>query len=719
MISQSARFSGRQSAVAVAACIALALAWMLSVPAVAEPVTPQAAKSMVTNWLSMDSRPLGARLGTQVDRVESYRDAGADPAYFVVYLRPNGFVIVSGDDLVEPVIAFVPEGEFDPSPNNPLGALVGADLPSRVGAVRSRRTFSTPDGPPITPTGPQAQARAKWTRLLGRAALESRSLSGVAGLSDPRVDPLIQSRWGQTTECGAACYNYYTPLGPEGASTNYPAGCLATAMAQLMRFYRYPGFGIGTAGYDISVYGVPRHETLRGGNGSGGPYDWDSMVLDPDCSTTLTQRQAIAALCHDAGCSINMDYRSEADGGSGATLTSAYSSILNTFYYSNARVYGSLSTIAVDKLYRMVNPNLHAGAPVILGIRRSGGNHAVVCDGYGYDASTQYHHLNMGWTGQDDAWYNLPNVDAVIHQYDAVTGCLYNVYTDGSGEIISGRVTDTAGSPVAGALVTAGSYSDVTDSRGIYALAKVPSSTAFTVQVGKDGFVFADRAVTTGYSQNGNSNAGNLWGIDFTGYAAFTIGDVKKKADDNTVGIRDVVVTAVFGDWFYVESQDRMMGILVNKPGHGLSPNLKVNLIGSLHTNDDYERYISAPTADDRGYCALKPVGISNPALGGANWKGYGGYTGRQKGVTGGSGLNNVGLLVRLVGRPTYIDSHNFTLDDGSGVGVHCVTPSDVTVNPLWQFVAVTGISSLERVGSELHRKFLIRSGDGVQVILP
>jgi hypothetical protein len=197
---------------------------MPSVPAVAEPVTPQSAVSIVVNWLARNSRPLGARLGTQVAGVETNRDARGLPVYFVVNLRPGGFVIVSGDDLVEPIVAFVPAGRFDPSAGNPLGALVGADLPLRIAAARSGHGAIRSHGHETAMSDKKAAARAKWSRLLAQTTTEWRSPLGLSTLSDPRVDPLIASRWGQTSECGSACYNYYTPPGSEGSSSNYPAG---------------------------------------------------------------------------------------------------------------------------------------------------------------------------------------------------------------------------------------------------------------------------------------------------------------------------------------------------------------------------------------------------------------------------------------------------------------------------------------------------------------
>ena len=105
---------------------------------------------------------------------------------------------------------------------------------------------------------------------------------------------------------------------------------------------------------------------LRGGDGSGGPYDWNDMTLVPDCSTTLTQRQAIGALTYDAGVAVNMKYTS---GGSGADMSDADAAMTSTFHYSNS-IYGynNYNNISTTALSTMLNPNLDWGNPVILGL---------------------------------------------------------------------------------------------------------------------------------------------------------------------------------------------------------------------------------------------------------------------------------------------------------------------------------------------------------------
>ena len=477
----------------------------------AKPTTVEQAQRVVMNWLRMDSRPMGAILGQEVTKVETYNNKSANPLYYVVYLNPAGFVIVSADDLVEPIIGFVPEGRYDPSPDNPLGALVSQDVPGRVIKAREMEQQARAQGLTFPSADLSQEAQRKWDQLAGstRSIKES---SGISSVSDVRVPPLVQSKWSQSTECGTDCYNYYTP-------NNYVCGCTATALAQLMRYHTYPTIGPGTPSFTISVDGTSESASLYGGDGAGGAYNWSSMVLDPDCSTTPIQRQAIGRLTRDAGVSVNMYY---SPGGSGASLLATADSLVNTFEYSNARKgYDSESNLPDTARDKMVNPNLDAGFPVLLAIARSDGGHSIITDGYGYNLSTLYHHLNLGWAGSSDAWYDLPDIDTSSYTYTSVTSCVYNVYISGSGEIISGRVVDAGENPLDGATITAtrtggGTFTATTNSNGIYALSKIPSSSTYTIEVSKTGYSIDSQVVSTGTSINYSTTTGNLWGIDFT-----------------------------------------------------------------------------------------------------------------------------------------------------------------------------------------------------------
>ena len=479
------------------------------------PTTAYEAEMAVAGWLKVDPQPLDTALGQEVKRVETFSDDYGKPVYYIVYLEPSGFVIVSADDLIEPIIGFADDGSYDPSPESPLGALVTNDLNGRMAAIH--RTFRLQA---MVGKAPFTYTQRKWSFFISLAETSEGgfSLMGRSSIPDVRVAPLVQSKWGQQQVCDNDCYNYYTP-------NNYPSGCVATVMAQLMRYYQHPTAGIGVHEFTIWVDDDEQTASTRGGDGNGGAYKWDQMELEPDCGTRLAERKAIGALCYDAGISVNMDYTADS---SAALLFLVRFVLQDTFQYDNA-ISGlnfDLSTFEFRDLgpglEGMVNPNLDAGHPVILGLRseEAGGGHAVLADGYGYNSSTLYHHLNMGWDGPQDAYYNLIFIDS-DPSFNLIDESIYNIFTSGSGEIISGRVTDGYGSPISGATVTArrqgrsDTYTDRTDSKGIYALAKVNSQSGYTVSVTKSGYGFASQDVRTGQSENGEPVSGNRWGVDF------------------------------------------------------------------------------------------------------------------------------------------------------------------------------------------------------------
>jgi hypothetical protein len=468
---------------------------------------------VVAGWLKLNAQPLGMALGRSVISVETFTDDYGNPAYYVVYPEAGGFVVVSADDLVEPIIAFCDEGVFEPSTENPLGALVSRDIKGRIASIGNSISLQMEGA---------ALSRGKWGYFINAAesSENGNSLMGVNSVSDVRAEPFVKSKWGQTTTCDEVSFNYYTP-------SNYPCGCTATAMAQLMRYHEYPNgrASVGRRRFEIKVDDISQYVYTRGGDGSGGPYDWSLMVLEPDCDTTQEQREAIGALCHDASVAVKTEFKENA---SASSLRDARTALLGTFLYSSA-VYGRRDdgVISSEALNEMINSNLDAGYPVILGINKddTGLGHAAVVDGYGYDFSTLYHHINMGWNGGDDIWYNLPEVDySDSGYYNVITGCIYNIYTYGSGEIISGRVTDLSREPVSGATVIArgwgGPYTAETNERGIYALVKVGGYSTYTVSVIKPGYDFPVQEVTTGRSGDTRDVSGNKWGVDFIGSAA-------------------------------------------------------------------------------------------------------------------------------------------------------------------------------------------------------
>ena len=281
---------------------------------------------------------MGKHVG-KLGKISAYSSDTGEARFYVVDLVPTGYVVIAADDELEPIIAFSSTGQFVAQPGNPLFDLLQKDTENRMQHLRAASAAN--HAASLSP----ARGKAKWSLLAAAsavqtaAAISAGTTSGtalpVATPNDVRVDPLIQSQWDQSTISNGtsqiAVYNYYTPPNAPGNPNNYVAGCVATALAQIMRYHQWPVTGVGMGSFNIWVDGVSQQAALRGGDGAGGSYDWADMVLVPDSNITTTQCQAIGALLYDAGVANNMSY---SDGGSSASLQTA--AVKNVFHYANA-----------------------------------------------------------------------------------------------------------------------------------------------------------------------------------------------------------------------------------------------------------------------------------------------------------------------------------------------------------------------------------------------
>ncbi|NCC93825.1 MAG: hypothetical protein EOM10_11155, partial [Opitutae bacterium] len=365
------------------------------------------------------------------------------------------------------------------------------------------------------PSDPRGNREARTPDAPAAGFDDDRPLyEGTSSIDDIRVGILLDSRWSQGTALGQYCYNYYTP-------SHYVCGCVATAMAQLMRHFQYPTAAIGIHTNTIRVSGSSQSATTRGGDGAGGAYNWSQMPYKPSTVPyNESQWAMIGALCYDAGVGARMSYSS---GGSSADLANAADALLDIFEYANAHyVYYSSGMVATNFRF-ILDSNLAGKAPVIMGVSRTGGGHAVVCDGFGYSSGTPYHHINMGWGGSDDAWYNLPTIDAG-YTYTVIDCLIFNVFTNSAGELISGRVLDNEGAPVSGATVSAtpagggAAISAVTDLRGYYGVV-VPSSATYNLSASDGSGTAALDGIAVGASysythEGAKGGCGNYYSAD-------------------------------------------------------------------------------------------------------------------------------------------------------------------------------------------------------------
>lgn len=199
-------------------------------------------------------------------------------------------------------------------------------------------------------------------------------------------------------------------------------------------------------------------------------------------------------------------------------------------------------------------------------------------------------------------------------------------------------------------------------------------------------------------------------------YAAVNLAQAKTLADNSQLTLSGQTITAAFTDYFYVEDDARSCGIRVDKTAHGLTVGMRADISGTILTNTDGERYILAAGASANGTGTIAPLGLNNKSLGGGDWSVSGSGAG-QKGVLGGQGVNNIGLLVRTCGRIMSSDSTGFYIEDGSALTpqVKVLVPSGTPTPPTGKYVMVTGVSSCYKIGNDLYRQVRVRNGQDIQ----
>ena len=437
------------------ALLALAFSGVEAVP-VSQNQAASAARA-----LALGAKAFKAQLGTSVEKVAAHSTTNG-ALFYAVKMKEGGTVFLSGDTEQDPIIAFTSDShdfsEIDRK--SPLWALLNADVSARKAAR-------------LAPNAQPAKAASAWTRLaqagsgdIEKPLTEIDPLNPFPFNGDLRVDALVKSQWSQSTCGGSDCYNYYTPELRNGKRA--VCGCVATAMSQLMRYHQYP-----TQPAKIvtrACFVEPRYEVnpetfiaeFVGETNlttSGETFLWDQMPLRPaEVSLNATQRAAIGRLTSDAGISVYMGYNVE----SGAFMFNTVAAFTDVFRYGNAAIFSATEITAVKGvLENALFANFDAGYPVLLGVRGVGG-HAIVGDGYGY-ATVQnaqqkwvtlpFVHLNMGWSGSYDMWYNLPDMETA--GFVVVDEVVFNVFPQGDAEsaIVSGRLVDQDGNPVEGATV--------------------------------------------------------------------------------------------------------------------------------------------------------------------------------------------------------------------------------------------------------------------------
>jgi hypothetical protein len=339
------------------AVISLGWGWTLD----AAPITEAKVSKAVQTWVRQVTA--SRRPQAVIERLEPYQENGTTLGY-IVHLGNTGYCLAGADSLVLPVYWYSPQGTYDPQ--NPETRYILEEIAARTRFLREELAKGA------------AVLQAHQEALDSRAAFwEALSDERVAADLRPEGDPSVElvlrltSRWHQHSPYNDAC-----PEIPPGSGQHAVVGCVATAMAQVMYYWRYPS-----------------------------DYQWD-LLHDQHFDPVDDGDPEVARLCHDAGVAVDMDYNLNPPGSS-ADPAKIPGAMADAFGYSPDAVFEDRN---VD---RMIN-EIKWLRPLMLGGRDSADNgHRWVVFGYKLSENPTQFMMNLGW-GWTPGWYS---VDTVPYDY--------------------------------------------------------------------------------------------------------------------------------------------------------------------------------------------------------------------------------------------------------------------------------------------------------------
>jgi hypothetical protein len=448
----------------------MALLLAVAMPMMAERVTPETARKVATTFLQNN----GAKT-TQM--AELSKSVGFDNLY--IFTTESSFVVMSADDCVKPILGYSFDGKFEVEgmPENVRGWLKGYN--DGIQYIIENN---------IKPT---TFVKNTWNDLA----------NGKEGISKatPIVNPMVQTQWNQGSP--------YNNLCPTISNERTVTGCVATAMAQVMKYWNHPTTGTSSHSYQWNS------QTLSANFGATN-YDWSNMTNTYNSNSTNTQKNAVATLMYHCGVSIEMNYGINA---SGASTYSVMSALQTYFSYAPCMQYKSKDDYDDEVWISMLKNELNDGRP--LQYRGSdaggGGGHSFVCDGYDSD---DYLHFNWGWGGYCDGFYDVNNLEPGTGGIGAGNG----VYTVGESAIFGIEPISTLASPILSA----------TTSEGIATLTWTAIEGATSYVVYKNNVKIVEDLTCTTYCDEGLS-----FGVNYEYHVRAVDGETRSNPS-NTVTIQ-------------------------------------------------------------------------------------------------------------------------------------------------------------------------------------
>ena len=296
------------------------------------------------------------------------------PCAYVFNLGNEGFVIVAASDNVRPILGYSKSHAFDAS--NPYnGAMYMLETyKNSISYAIEKNINATPD------------IVGEWTSLRNCGKLNNKRGN--------KVGPLVQTKWNQNSP-----YNLYAPASSaQGApGGRCYAGCVATAMSQVMKYWDHPTQGNGSHSYYCPGYGQ------LSANFGATTYQWDLMPKTLN-GATQAQIEAVATLMYHCGVAVNMGFAPDGSGAYSADVPAAMAS----YFDYNYCVQKQRSSYSLANWINMLKAEFDLGRPVYYSGQSSEGGHAFVADGYDENDLISF---NFGWSGSDDNFYAVDAID--------------------------------------------------------------------------------------------------------------------------------------------------------------------------------------------------------------------------------------------------------------------------------------------------------------------
>ncbi len=334
-------------------------------------ISQEEAVSRAGEFLNARRHQSGRRGVSQ--KLRNLRAEKVNDGLYAVNASGGGFVLVANSEATEPVLAYGYDGTFD------LG-----NMPDNVKAW-------------VTNVGRLVQqANAGGARKISKQ-------KAPVSVKSP-ISPLTTSEWNQgsiKTAAGEA-YNWNCPNYnySNGETRHCLTGCVATAMAQVMYYHKWPQGATTVVPSYTSNSTIGTLDELPAIT-----FDWDAMQ-DEYIGTDLTDvnsaaAQAVGTLMRYCGQGAKMNYGT---GGSSASSPDALTAFINYFHYNPNAYLADRSDYTNTEWENLIYSELAADRPVLYSGQSTGGGHSFICDGYDGDG---LYHINWGWGGTYNGYFSL------------------------------------------------------------------------------------------------------------------------------------------------------------------------------------------------------------------------------------------------------------------------------------------------------------------------